>query len=97
MGGVSKWPVMTDEDLSRAIPEVFTPPPEIIGGFMAEEAERGLKDWNALATFILERRGLLDPAQAVMLAVPLTTRDGGRRSWLMTKLRRSFFDRFGRR
>src|SRR5262245_16937853 len=46
MGGVSKWPVLTDEDLSDTIPEVFAPPPEIIAGFMAHEAEEALLRWN---------------------------------------------------
>jgi tRNA(adenine34) deaminase len=97
MGGVSKWPVLTDGDLSRAIPEVFAPPPEIVAGFMAEEAEQALKEWNAIATFILEKRGLLDATRRTSLAMPVTTTDGGRRNRLMTWLRRSFFDRFGRR
>ena len=35
MGGVSKWPILTDRDLSNTMPEVFAAPPEIIAGFMA--------------------------------------------------------------
>src|SRR5262249_25222032 len=42
MGGVSKWPVLTDQDISDAMPEVFAPPPEIIAGFMAQNAEAAL-------------------------------------------------------
>ena len=40
MGGVSKWNVLGDTGLSRAIPEVFAPPPEIVSGYMAKEAGR---------------------------------------------------------
>ena len=29
MGGVSKWPVLTDKDISNAMPEVFAEPPEV--------------------------------------------------------------------
>lgn len=97
MGGVSRWPVMTDGGLSHAMPEVFAPPPDIVTGFMAEEAGKALKEWSAIAAFILERRGLLDPAAGGLVAGPLQTTDGGQRSRIMTILRRSFFDRFGRR
>ena len=37
MGGVSKWPVLTDRDISNAMPEVFPAPPEVLAGFMARE------------------------------------------------------------
>src|SRR5829696_2158461 len=30
MGGVSKWPVLTDEDISDTMPDVFAAPPEIV-------------------------------------------------------------------
>src|SRR6478736_6840418 len=46
MGGVSKWPVLTDRDISDAMPEVFAAPPEIIAGFMAKDAEDALLRWN---------------------------------------------------
>ena len=42
MGGVSKWPVLTDRDISNAMPEVFPGPPEVLAGFMAKEAEDAL-------------------------------------------------------
>lgn len=41
MGGVSKWNVLGDTGLSRAIPEVFAPPPEIVSGYMAKEGRAG--------------------------------------------------------
>ena len=94
MGGVSKWPVLSDRDLSSAMPEVFAPPPEIVAGFMAEEAEEALKQWSPLATFILEKRGLLDVTPG---GTEARVEESEKRSRLMMLLRRSFFDRFGRR
>lgn len=92
MGGVTKWRVLPDEDISRVMPEVFAPPPEIVSGFMAEEAEEALRKWSPVAALVLESRGLLSaPADG------MTALDGGRRSRLMALLRRAFFDRFGRR
>ena len=41
MGGVSKWNVLRDTELSSAMPEVFGPVPEVVAGLMEqEEAER---------------------------------------------------------
>jgi tRNA(adenine34) deaminase len=40
MGGVSKWNVLADNGLNAAMPEVFSPPPEIISGFMAKKPSR---------------------------------------------------------
>ena len=40
MGGVSKWNVLRDTELSNAMPEVFGPVPEVVAGLLQEEAER---------------------------------------------------------
>ena len=42
MGGVSKWQVLADEDLSRAMPEVFAPPPGDYCGLHGERSRTGL-------------------------------------------------------
>ena len=42
MGGLSKWNILADDDISEAMPEVFGPPPEIVAGFMAVEAEEAV-------------------------------------------------------
>jgi tRNA(adenine34) deaminase len=94
MGGVSKWPVMTDENLSRKIPEVFAPPPEIVAGFMAEEAEAAIRDWSPIAARVLERRELFRAPESTV-AVKQST--DGPTHRIMAALRRVFFDRFGRR
>jgi tRNA(adenine34) deaminase len=99
MGGVSKWQVLADEDLSRAMPEVFAPPPEIIAGFMVKEAEQVLFDWRPLIATIMKRRGLFgDAPQVIGQATKVgSPRRDGYPSLLMAYLRREFFDRLGRR
>jgi len=96
MGGVSRWNVLTDEELSNKMPEVFDPPPEIVAGFMACEAEQALLDWNPFVWGAILKRGLF-------VAGPLesTNRHNpgvGRRviKSLLPFLRRTVFDRFGR-
>jgi tRNA(adenine34) deaminase len=94
MGGVSKWPVLTDEDISAAMPEVFAPPPDITAGFMAQEAEVALLTWNPLIAGVMKARGLF---VAGALATVRATR--GKRSLkerALAFLRRAVFDRFGR-
>jgi tRNA(adenine34) deaminase len=99
MGGVSRWNVLADEELSRAMPEVFAPPPEIVSGFMAEEAEQALIDWNPLVARIIKERGLFGVAPRVA-EPPGDLRPRRRRgfgAWVKGFLRRQLFDRFGRR
>jgi tRNA(adenine34) deaminase len=95
MGGVSKWNVLGDEDLSRAMPEVFAPPPEIVSGFMADEVTRALIDWNPLIGNIMMQRGLFGSApRAITNAVK--SRPAGLRDRILGTLRRNLFDYFGR-
>ena len=56
MGGVSKWPILPDEDLSNTMPEVFAAPPEIIAGFMAAEAEEALLKYNPVSGSVMKLR-----------------------------------------
>jgi tRNA(adenine34) deaminase len=91
-GGVSKWPVLTDEDISNAMPEVFAPPPAIVGGFMAEDAEAALFKWNPVVAGGIKARGLF--VTGVVSRVPRPKLSLGRR--LLARMRRVVFDRFGR-
>ena len=98
MGGRSKWNVLGDEDISRAMPEVFAPPPAIIGGFMAQKAEAVLFKLNPVAVGVMKERGLF------LTEPPRKARPRGWRlplfrppERLLALLRRTFFDRFGRR
>lgn len=92
MGGVSKWPVLTDRDISDAMPEVFAAPPEIVSGFMAREAEDALLKASPMVARAMKARGLFVAPQATVQA----TRSPTLRARIMGFLRRQVFDRFGR-
>src|SRR4051812_3364090 len=94
MGGVSKWPVLTDKDISETMPDVFSDPPRILAGFMAKEAEAALREWNPVVAGVLRGRGLFVVApQTVIGATGTRTL----RQRFFGLLRRAIFDRFGRR
>jgi tRNA(adenine34) deaminase len=94
MGGVSKWPILTDRDISDTIPDVFAEPPAVVGGLLAQEAEDALLKWNPAIAGALKARGLfvVDP-QTVTRSTRMNTKP---RSRLMAFLRWAVFDRFGR-
>ncbi len=98
MGGLSKWNVLEDESISRNMPEVFAPPPTIVAGFMAREADAALLEWNPLVWMAVKRRGLFvtEGPNILRPREPSLPRSG-RRERLWGPLRRNFFDRFGRR
>ncbi len=98
MGGVSKWNVLTDEDLSKTMPEVFDPPPEIIAGFMAQEVDQALRKWNPLVWGVIMKRGLFvaGPLDTVRTREPDTDPKRKLARRLRALLRRTVFDRFGR-
>src|SRR5258707_1645834 len=96
MGGLSKWNVLEDESISRNMPEVFSPPPTIVAGFMSREADTALREWSPLVWMAIRRRGLF------VTEYPETLRSrepslppSGRSELLWGPLRRNFFDRFG--
>jgi tRNA(adenine34) deaminase len=65
MGGVSRWNVLADNVLASVMPDVFAPPPEIVTGFMAQEAERALIEWNPLIAEVIKRRSLFGAVPCV--------------------------------
>jgi hypothetical protein len=81
------------------MPEVFAPPPPtVVAGFMAQEAETALLEWNPLISMAMRRRGLFvtDLPETAQTREPRLPRN--RHSvQLWGLLRRNFFDRFGRR
>jgi len=95
MGGVSKWPVLTDRDISERMPEVFAAPPEIIAGFMAQNAEAALLEASPVIARALKARGLFVAPEA-QVHVAGSTRSPTLRERIMRVLRRAVFDRFGR-
>jgi tRNA(adenine34) deaminase len=94
MGGLSKWNVLADNGLNAAMPDVFAPPPEIMSGFMAKEAEQALIEWNPLIAEVIKRRGLFGAAPRV---ITRTNHPPSLRERVLRFLRRNFFDYFGRR
>jgi len=92
MGGVSKWPVLTDRDISDSMPEVFAAPPEILAGFMAREVGDALLKASPVIARAMKARGLFVAPQAAVRA----TRSLTVRERIMGLLRRAVFDRFGR-
>jgi tRNA(adenine34) deaminase len=94
MGGVSKWPVLTDQDISDTMPEVFADPPEILAGFMAQEAEAALLRWNPVVAGTMKARGLFVAGPQRQIGATRAHRP--LRARLMGLLRRTVFDRFGR-
>jgi tRNA(adenine34) deaminase len=94
MGGVSKWPVLTDRGISDTMPEVFAEPPYIVAGFMAQEAEDALLKWNPVIAGAIRARGLF--VVAPQRAIGATRARKTMRSRVMGFLRRTVFDRFGR-
>jgi tRNA(adenine34) deaminase len=94
MGGVSKWNILGDTDICNAMPEVFEPPPEVVSGYMAKEAEQALSEWNPLIAGIIRRRGLFGAGPRVITKV---TQPPSLRGRVLRFLRRNVFDYFGRR
>jgi tRNA(adenine34) deaminase len=96
MGGVSRWNVLEDEQLSNEMPEVFNPPPEIVAGFMAEEVEQALLGWNPVFWGAVMARGLFVSDFGLTKGA---TRQAPRKTMirrLIAALRPTLFDRFGR-
>jgi tRNA(adenine34) deaminase len=93
MGGLSKWNVLGDPGLSQAIPEVFAPPPEVMSGYMAQEAEQALIESNSLVAGFIKKRGLF----ATSSHMTAFNRSTGLGELILGFLRRNLFDHFGRR
>ena len=98
MGGLSKWNILKDEGLSKKMPEVFAPPPAVVAGFMADEADGALREWNPLVWIAMRGRGLFvtETPAPPRPREPVSPRNG-QSQLLWGPLRRNFFDRFGRR
>lgn len=58
MGGLSKWNILRDEDLSGCIP-IFGPPPEVVCGAQLASVCKAWRDWNPLAWELVRLRGVL--------------------------------------
>lgn len=101
IGGMSRWNVLCDRDISGSLSEVFAPPPIVVAGFMADEIEKALIATDPLVWQIVKMRGLFSrPGIAVpnvSTGGPPDRQPGRLRDRVMSFLRRNFFDYFGRR
>jgi tRNA(adenine34) deaminase len=59
MGGHSRWSILDDDQLNRAMPVYFAPPPEIVADFCVAEAEKVWKDRHPLMWRMIKARGCL--------------------------------------
>ncbi len=59
MGGLSKWNVLRDVELSHALPEVFGPVPEVVVGLLRQEAEKVWQAWNPIYWAVIKNSGYL--------------------------------------
>ena len=99
MGGASRWNILGDCKLSDAMPEVFAPPPVVVPDFLAEDAEKSLRQCAPSVWAFMHARNLLGRHESKdNLPTKIEPQRGfahmARR--IMRALRRNFFDRFGR-
>jgi tRNA(adenine34) deaminase len=59
MGGLSKWNILRDDEMSDRIPQIFGAVPEVVSGILLHEAQQAWRDWNPLAWQMIKLRGLL--------------------------------------
>ena len=63
MGGLSKWNVLGDNEISNVMPEVFGDEPEVAAGLQYREAAAVWRKWNPVFWLGISFRGCLaDPA-----------------------------------
>lgn len=97
-GGMSRWNILADGELSSRLPEVFAPPPEIIAGFMREQIEAAFASRYSIAwQFICAREIFGGPLPSHVIQSTATGRIQRIRDAVMSALRRGIFDYFGRR
>ncbi len=99
MGGASRWDVLHDDGLGGSLPEVFGPAPEVVAGFMAEEADTMLRQTAPLMWAMSRQRGLFICEDAGRRSRPAQRPEGFMgtvKAGAMDLLRRQVFDRFSR-
>jgi len=64
MGGISKWNILRDTEISNMIPEVFGSVPEVIANLLWREATQVWWKWNPIAWQIIKYRKCFGPEPA---------------------------------
>jgi tRNA(adenine34) deaminase len=97
-GGLSRWNILADAELSNILPEVFAPPPEIVAGFMREQAEAAIASRTPIAWDFIRARNIFGgPLPAHLLEELSVRHEVSLQDRWMSFLRRQIFDRLGRR
>jgi len=98
MGGFSRWSILNDRGLSATMPQVFDPPPEVVAGVLAEEADSVLRQVAPVVWAFIRANGLLlvEPQNTVPQVNSRFHRSGALVRWLTRALRMTLSDRFGR-
>lgn len=58
MGGLSKWNVLRDREISNRLP-IFGPAPEVVSGVLSRNVRQVWQTWNPLAWEIIYQAGIL--------------------------------------
>jgi tRNA(adenine34) deaminase len=62
MGGMSKWNILRDDDMSGRMPQIFGAVPEVVSGVRVLEAQLAWRDWSPVAWQMIKlRRFLTEP------------------------------------
>jgi tRNA(adenine34) deaminase len=59
MGGISKWNILRDDEMSGRMPQVFGAVPEVVSGVRVHDAQQAWRDWSPVAWQMIKLRGLL--------------------------------------
>jgi len=62
MGGLSKWNVLGDNEISNVMPQVFGDTPEVTAGLLYREAAAVWRNWNPIFWLGIRFRGCLAEA-----------------------------------
>jgi len=57
LGGMSHWEILQDRTLSRRLPFLFRPAPEIAAGVHVEAVQEVWRDWKPLVWWAIKRLG----------------------------------------
>jgi len=61
MGGMSRWNILRDAELSNVVPEIFGPVPEVVGNVLWKEAAEVWSQWSPIAWQIIKYRQCFGP------------------------------------
>jgi tRNA(adenine34) deaminase len=61
MGGLSKWNILRDKEISNRIP-IFGPAPEVVSGVLSAEIRNVWQSWNPIAWKFMRAAGILTEA-----------------------------------